>query len=182
MVVRQRHFRVLRRSPERFTAVLTRLFAHRPDVRAALETHGVPPRNLRLEVTELTLMQESDAANRAIKALQAAGVGIAIDDFGTGYSSLGLVRGLPVQGVKLDRTLGSSCVNKRECAAIVQATSAMSRALGIRLVAEGVETEEQRRLVRSLGCDGAQGFLFAAPIEPERVPELLRESAEETTP
>ncbi|HWH39489.1 MAG TPA: EAL domain-containing protein [Usitatibacter sp.] len=150
------------------------------EVARALETHGVPARNLRVEVTELALMQDSDVAHRVIRALKAAGVEIAIDDFGTGYSSLGLVRGLPVQVVKIDQSLVSSCVSKRECAAIVQATSAMSRALGIRLVAEGVETEEQWLLMKSLGCDGAQGFLFAAPVGPEQVPELLRSPVEAT--
>jgi len=150
------------------------------EVARALETHGVPAQNLRVEVNELTLMQDSDVAHRVIRALKAAGVEIAIDDFGTGYSSLGLVRGLPVQVVKIDQSLVSSCVSKRECAAIVQATSAMSRALGIRLIAEGVETEEQRLLMKSLGCDGAQGFLFAAPVGPEEVPELLRSPVEAT--
>jgi diguanylate cyclase (GGDEF)-like protein/PAS domain S-box-containing protein len=150
------------------------------EVARALETHGVPARNLRVEATELTLMQDSDVAHRVIRALKAAGVEIAIDDFGTGYSSLGLVRGLPVQVVKIDQSLVSSCVSKRECAAIVQATSAMSRALGIRLIAEGVETEEQRLLMKSLGCDGAQGFLFAPPVGPEQVPELLRSPVEAT--
>ena len=152
------------------------------EVARALETHGVPARNLRLEVTELTLMQDSDVAHRVIRALRTAGVEIAIDDFGTGYSSLGLVRGLPVQVVKIDQSLVSSCVTKRECAAIVQATSAMSRALGIRLIAEGVETEEQRLLMESFGCDGAQGFLFAPPVDPEEVPGLVRAKAEATLP
>ncbi|HET9652199.1 MAG TPA: EAL domain-containing protein [Usitatibacter sp.] len=150
------------------------------EVRNLLVERDVPPRLLRLEVTELTLMQDSDVAHRAIKSLRALGVEIAIDDFGTGYSSLGLVRGLPIQVLKIDRTLVSSCLNKKECAAIVQATSAMSRVLGIRLVAEGVETEEQRHVMQALGCDAGQGFLFAAPIEPDKVPELLRSPSEAT--
>jgi diguanylate cyclase (GGDEF)-like protein/PAS domain S-box-containing protein len=150
------------------------------EVAKILETHGVPAGNLRIEVTELTLMQDSDVVHRAIRSLNVAGVEIALDDFGTGYSSLGLVRGLPVQVVKIDQSLVSSCVSKRECAAIVQATAALSHALGIRLIAEGVETEEQRLLMKSFGCDGAQGFLFAAPVEAERVPELLRAKVEAT--
>jgi diguanylate cyclase (GGDEF)-like protein len=149
------------------------------EVQKALDDSGVPARLLRLEVTEVTLMQDSDVANRAIKTLRNLGVEIAIDDFGTGYSSLGLVRGLPIQVVKIDKSLVSSCVNKKECSAIVQATSAMARALGIRLVAEGIETEEQKRLMKSLGCDAGQGHLFSSPIEPEKVPELLKAKAAE---
>jgi len=152
------------------------------EVQKALDEHGIPPRFLRFEVTELTLMQDSDVANRAIKALRNMGVEIAIDDFGTGYSSLGLVRGLPIQVVKIDGTLVSSCVNKKECAAIVQATSAMARVLGIRLIAEGVETEEQRRLMQSLGCDAGQGFLFSTPVEPGQVAELMKARLEATAP
>jgi EAL domain-containing protein (putative c-di-GMP-specific phosphodiesterase class I) len=150
------------------------------EVQKALEAHAIPPRLLRLEVTELTLMQDSDVANRAIRNLRALGVEIAIDDFGTGYSSLGLIRGLPVQVVKIDKSMVSSCVSKKECAAIVQATSAMARALGIRLVAEGVETEEQKRLMKSLGCDAGQGYLFATPVEPQKVAELLKAKVEVT--
>jgi EAL domain-containing protein (putative c-di-GMP-specific phosphodiesterase class I) len=149
------------------------------EVQKTLEEHGIPPRLLRLEVTEITLMQDSDVANRAIKTLRSLGVEIAIDDFGTGYSSLGLVRGLPIQVVKIDKSLVSSCVNKKECAAIVQATSAMARVLGIRLVAEGIETDEQKRLMKSLGCDAGQGFLFSTPVEPEKVPDLLKAKAAE---
>jgi diguanylate cyclase (GGDEF)-like protein len=151
------------------------------EVQKTLEEHGIPPRLLRLEVTEVTLMQDSDVANRAIKTLRSLGVEIAIDDFGTGYSSLGLVRGLPIQVVKIDKTLVSSCVNKKECAAIVQATSAMARALGIRLIAEGIETEEQKRLMKGLGCDAGQGYLFSMPVEPDKVPELLKAKAAELT-
>jgi EAL domain-containing protein (putative c-di-GMP-specific phosphodiesterase class I) len=149
------------------------------EVQKSLDEHGIPPRLLRLEVTETTLMIDSDVAARSVKALRALGVEIAIDDFGTGYSSLGLVRGLPIQVVKIDKTLVSSCVNKRECAAIVQATSAMARALGIRLIAEGVETEEQRKLMKNLGCDAGQGYLFAMPVEPDKVPDLLKAKAAE---
>jgi diguanylate cyclase (GGDEF)-like protein/PAS domain S-box-containing protein len=151
------------------------------EVQKALDENAIPPRLLRLEVTETTLMQDSDVAGRSIKSLRALGVEIAIDDFGTGYSSLGLVRGLPIQVVKIDKTLVSSCVNKRECAAIVQATSAMARALSIRLVAEGIETEEQRKLMKSLGCDAGQGYLFATPVQPEKVAELLKAKSEATT-
>jgi diguanylate cyclase (GGDEF)-like protein len=110
-----------------------------PDIAARLEramhTHDVPPRFVRLELPETALMAESDKTDRSVRSLQRLGVQIAIDNFGTGYSSLGLVRGFSVNAVKIDRSLVSSCQNKRECAAIVHAVGAMARDLGITVIA-----------------------------------------------
>jgi len=147
------------------------------DVRQALATHGVPARSLRLEIPETALMDESEAAARTVRALQEAGVEIALDNFGTGYSSLGLVRGFALRVVKIDRSLVSSCPNKRECAALVQAVSAMARNLGLTVIAGGVETEEERRVVASLGCDRAQGNFIGRPIEAARIAELVQAPA-----
>jgi predicted signal transduction protein with EAL and GGDEF domain len=144
------------------------------NVRSALQAHGVPPKCLRLEVPETALMIESDAAARTVRALQSEGVDIALDNFGTGYSSLGLVRGYSLRAVKIDRSLVSSCPNKRECAALVQAVSAMGRNLGLTVIAGGVETEDERRLVAALGCDRAQGNFIGRPVEAPRVLELAR--------
>jgi diguanylate cyclase (GGDEF)-like protein/PAS domain S-box-containing protein len=135
------------------------------DIRHSLESHGVPAARVRLEIPEPALMHESDSADRAIRALQALGVQVAIDNFGTGYSSLGLVRGFSVQAVKIDKSLVSSCPNKAECAAIVGAVGVMARNLGITVIAGGVETEEEKKLVASLGCDRAQGNLIGKPVE-----------------
>ena len=115
------------------------------------------------------------AADRTIRALHVLGVEIAIDNFGTGYSSLGLVRGFSAQAVKIDRSMVSSCPNKRECAAIVQAVGAMARSLGITVIAGGVETEEERRAVASLGCDRAQGNLIGRPADWARIAKLTVE-------
>jgi diguanylate cyclase (GGDEF)-like protein/PAS domain S-box-containing protein len=132
----------------------------------ALQAQGLSPEKLRLEIPETALiMNESDAADRSVRALQALGVKIAIDNFGTGYSSLGLVRGFSVQAVKIDKTLVSSCPNKRECAAIVHAVGSMARDLGITVIAAGVETEEEKQLVASLGCQRAQGMLIGKPMD-----------------
>jgi len=144
------------------------------NVRSALQAHGVPPKCLRLEVPETALMIESDAAARTVRALQSEGVDIALDNFGTGYSSLGLVRGYSLRAVKIDRSLVSSCPNKRECAALVQAVSAMGRNLGLTVIAGGVETEDERRVVAALGCDRAQGNFIGRPVEAPRVLELAR--------
>jgi EAL domain-containing protein (putative c-di-GMP-specific phosphodiesterase class I) len=143
-------------------------------VEKALAAHGVEPRALRLEVAEPVLMDGGDAAHRTLRALQALGVQMAIDNFGSGFSSLGLVRGLPFTVVKIDRALVSSCPVRRECAAIVEATASMAHALGVRVVAQGVESEEQRALMAQLGCDGAQGHYFSEPADRHRIAELGR--------
>ena len=150
------------------------------EVFQSLQLHRIDARFLRLEITETALMEDSDATHRVLRSLKGMGVQLAIDDFGTGYSSLGLVRGLPVQVVKIDRSLVSACASSRECAAIVQAASAMAKALGITLVAEGVETAEQRALMKSLGCDGMQGYLVARPVEAAGIAAITRAAAEQT--
>ena len=147
---------------------------------ALFQKHAVPPSSVRIEVQEPTLLQDSDTIPRAILAFRALGCEIAIDNFGTGYSSLGLVRGIPVQVVKIDKSLVSYCPNKRECAAIVQACSAISRNLGIRVVAEGIETEEQLATMRSLGCDSLQGYYVSRPVEAAAIAATMRAAAAHT--
>ncbi len=134
-------------------------------VERVLHSHTVPAALLRMEIPETSLMGESDKIDRVVRELQQLGVKIAIDNFGTGYSSLGLVRGFAVNAVKIDRTLVSSCENKRECAAIVQAVGTMARSLGIVVVASGVETEGDKEIVTSLGCDRAQGMHMGKPMD-----------------
>ena len=145
-----------------------------------LEANGVEARRLRVEITEPTLMQDSEATARAVLAFRALGAEIAIDNFGTGYSSLGLVRGLPIQVVKIDKSLVSQCPNKRECAAIVHACAAISRTLGIRVVAEGVETAEQLETMRALGCDALQGYYLGRPTDAAGIAATMRAAAEQT--
>jgi|GEM_PF-2447526 len=143
-------------------------------VSRALEAHRVEPRLLRLEIAEPVLMEGGDATHRTLRALEALGVQMAIDNFGSGFSALGLVRGLPFEVVKIDRTLVSSCPVRRECAAIVRATVSMAHALGLRVVAQAVESEEQGELMAELGCDAAQGYYFAEPMDAAIVLEIAR--------
>jgi len=130
----------------------------------ALEAHAIPADKIRVEIPEPALMVESEAIGRCVGGLQELGIHIAIDNFGTGYSSLGLVRGFSVQAVKIDKSLVSSCVDKSECAAIMQAVGSMAHNLGLVVVASGVETPEERYLIASLGCDRAQGILIGKPV------------------
>jgi len=143
------------------------------EVRKALTRCEVPAARLRLEIAESALMSDSQAADRTIRSLHALGVKIAIDNFGTGYSSLGLVRGFAIDAVKIDRSLVSSCPDKRACAAIVQGVGAMARSLGLIVIAGGVESEEERRVMATLGCDRAQGNLIGRPVDWARIARLI---------
>jgi diguanylate cyclase (GGDEF)-like protein/PAS domain S-box-containing protein len=134
------------------------------DVAKALKRHDLAPKKLRVEIPETALATESESLERSVRSLHRLGVEIAIDNFGSGYSSLGLVRGFAATAVKIDKSLVSSCVNKRECAAIVGAVNAMAKSLGLTVIAAGVETEEEKRLVQSLGCERVQGMLVGKPV------------------
>jgi EAL domain-containing protein (putative c-di-GMP-specific phosphodiesterase class I) len=144
----------------------------------ALQKHEVPPKLLRVEVTESMMMSDPPAAERALRALQGLGVELAVDDYGTGFSSLSLVRRFPIHVVKVDRSFVAGCPSNRECVAIVQAVSAMAYTLGLRVVAEGVESAEQRDVVASMGIDGAQGYFFSRPVVAAGVPWLMADPPE----
>jgi len=124
---------------------------------------GMPPHCLRLEVTESLAMQEAGALG-VLRRLQALGVSLALDDFGTGYSSLACLHEIPVDVVKIDRSFVSQLTQSDHRRVLIQATVLVARALGIRTVAEGVETAEQAQLLEDLGCSMAQGFLFGRPM------------------
>ncbi len=148
-------------------------------VAQALQAHGVKASALRLELAEPTLTDNSDSGHRALRALRALGVEIALDNFGTAYSALGLLRGLPIQVVKIDKTLVSACPVKKECAALVQSAASMAHALGIRVAGQGIETDEQRRLMMDLGCDTGQGYFFAEPLDAQQLAAAAQSSLRE---
>jgi diguanylate cyclase (GGDEF)-like protein/PAS domain S-box-containing protein len=132
-------------------------------VRDVLGRTGLPPGRLCLELTESQLMEDPDRAGAVLAELRRLGVGLAMDDFGTGYSSLAYLKRFPVDTLKIDRSFVSGLAEDADDAAIVTAVLALARALGLRTVAEGVETEEQARALRRLGCGHAQGYLFGRP-------------------
>ncbi|MDR0226096.1 MAG: EAL domain-containing protein [Burkholderiaceae bacterium] len=142
-----------------------------------LARHGVPPQLLELEVTESAAMTDPVQARELLGSLLAAGVCVVLDDFGTGYSSLAHLRDLPVSRVKIDRSFIGPMLDSPADAKIVKAVIALARTLGLQVVAEGVETSEQLRLLRILDCDAYQGWLFARAVPPEQIPALLRHPA-----
>ena len=128
---------------------------------------GLDPRYLELELTESSIMESAEYAVKVLGELREAGVEISIDDFGTGYSSLGYLKRLPIDTLKIDQSFVREVTTEPDSTAIVQAIIALAHNLGLKVVAEGVETEEQSRLLHLLGCDQAQGYLFSKPLPAE---------------
>ena len=137
-------------------------------VRRVLEARGVSPSSLRLEITESALVRDADGTRRALVALSALGVEVALDDFGTGYSSLARLRRFPIDVLKIDRGFVAS--DERD---IVRTIVSLAEHLGMRVVAEGVETPEQADALRALGCRLGQGWLYAPALERGELEPLL---------
>jgi diguanylate cyclase (GGDEF)-like protein/PAS domain S-box-containing protein len=155
-----------------------RQVAHRDladQVGEILARTGLDPVNLRLEVTESVLVEESASATATLEALSELGVRLVLDDFGTGYSSLAYLNRFPFDALKIDRSFVDGLGLEQERTAIVEAVLGMARALSLDAIAEGVEREEQLSELRRLGCDFAQGHLFSRPLTAEKVTGLLRE-------
>jgi EAL domain-containing protein (putative c-di-GMP-specific phosphodiesterase class I) len=142
-------------------------------VRSALEDSGVPPSRLMLEITEGVLIDNPDEMIRRIGDLHALGVRIALDDFGSGYSNLSYLQRFPLDKLKIDRSFVAVLGQSGNGGVIIQAIVALGRALGLSITVEGVETEQQRVLLRLAGCDEMQGFLFARPAPPKAIDRLI---------
>jgi EAL domain-containing protein (putative c-di-GMP-specific phosphodiesterase class I) len=136
-------------------------------VSAALSSSGLPAAALRFDVTEDAVMNAEDPAN-GLKRLTGLGAAISIDDFGTGHTSLGRLKGLPVDELKIDRSFVRALARGGD-KAIVRSTVHLARQMGLRVVAEGVESEETWRQLRGMGCDAAQGFLISPPMPAREV-------------
>ena len=138
---------------------------------------GLDPVNLRLEITESALVDESAGATATLEALSELGVRLVLDDFGTGYSSLAYLNRFPFDALKIDRSFVEGLGLEQERTAIVEAVIGMARALSLDAIAEGVENEAQLSELRRLGCDFAQGHLFSRPLTADKVTTLLRDGS-----
>ncbi|HEX4114088.1 MAG TPA: EAL domain-containing response regulator [Stellaceae bacterium] len=134
---------------------------------------GFEPRQLILELTETAAMRNAEQATDMLTRLRIKGVGLSIDDFGTGYSSLSQLQRLPFSEVKIDKSFVMDCVTSKENAAIVYAVIDLSHRLGLKVVAEGVETADALRLLAKAGCDGAQGYFISKPIGGDKIPAWI---------
>jgi len=145
-------------------------------VRDVLAETGVAPARLILEITEGVLIDNPDEMIKRIEDLHALGVRMALDDFGSGYSNLGYLQRFPFDKLKIDKSFVSALGNSANGGVIIQAIVALGRALGLSVLVEGVETEQQRVLLRLAGCDEMQGFLFAKPAPAKAIDRLLAQA------
>ena len=144
------------------------------DVDEALLASGMSPVLLQLEVTESMVMRNVSRAIKILDAVQSRGIRLAIDDFGTGYSSMSLMKQFPIDTIKIDRSFIRDLPVDSEDQAIAQAIISMGKALGMTVIAEGVETVEQETFLRNHACDEMQGFLFSRPLPARQMADLLR--------
>ncbi|MGH8164305.1 MAG: EAL domain-containing protein, partial [Rhodanobacteraceae bacterium] len=128
-----------------------------------LARHGLPAQRLRIEVTERALLENPPDVKRTLQNLRAHGISVALDDFGTGYSSLSYLHQYPLQSLKIDQSFVASLAEGDEggSVAVVRAILALAKTLSMQVIAEGIETQVQRDVLRKLGCEYGQGFLFS---------------------
>jgi EAL domain-containing protein (putative c-di-GMP-specific phosphodiesterase class I) len=146
----------------------------RRSVDRALERSGLAPELLELEITERVLLRDQPTISALLADLNRAGVRLSIDDFGTGYSALSYLRRFPFQMLKIDRSFILGVPENQEDAELARAIVAMAQALGLTVLAEGVERQEQLDFLSALGCDLAQGFLFSQPLDARAIGDFLR--------
>ncbi|HEY0844685.1 MAG TPA: EAL domain-containing protein [Noviherbaspirillum sp.] len=148
----------------------------------ALQESGLAPEYLELEITETVVMRDVDKSLAILKKLKALGVRISIDDFGTGYSSLNYLKRFPVDTLKIDRSFVSDIATDQDDAAIVKAVISLAHILNLRVVAEGVEEEQQRRFLMENGCDEVQGYHFGRPLSVDAFAHAWLRDAEKNAP
>jgi diguanylate cyclase (GGDEF)-like protein len=145
------------------------------DVTGLLDRYNVPAGGLCLELTESSIMADPDRSRAMLQRLSEAGIRLSIDDFGTGYSSLSYLSRLPLDEIKIDRSFVMRMVQDGRDASIVESTIGLGHALGLTVVAEGIEDDETVRILARLGCDVAQGFYVGLPLPPARLREWLKD-------
>ena len=143
----------------------------------ALDVSGLAPEYLRLEITESSVLEHSTKSLAQLRALEQMGVQIAIDDFGTGYSSLSRLNAFPVSQLKIDRSFVGAIGDEQSAKPLVLATIQLAHSLGLKAVAEGVETSEQWSFLRRNGCEEAQGYMLSRPVPAEIIDQLLAADA-----
>lgn len=141
---------------------------------AILKETSLDPRSLELELTESVLMKRAESAASVLKTLRASGVQVAVDDFGTGYSSLSYLRKFPIDALKIDQSFVRQITSTPDDTSIVTAVISMGRSLNLRVVAEGVETQEELKFLQAHKCDEAQGYYFSRPVLPHVFAQLLK--------
>jgi len=142
-------------------------------VGAALVDSGLPPALLELEVTESLLMRDLQKSVATMRELKAMGVSLSIDDFGTGYSSLSALKSFPISRLKIDKSFVSELADNPDDQAIAMAVISLGHKLNLKVIAEGVETEQQCRFLRENECDEMQGYLFSKPVTAAEIARMV---------
>jgi EAL domain-containing protein (putative c-di-GMP-specific phosphodiesterase class I) len=152
-------------------------FFENPDlvgtITRTVQRSGLSPRHLDLEITESTAMSNVERTAVRLRELSDMGIHVSIDDFGTGYSSLNYLKRLPIQRIKIDRSFVQDIATDPDDRTIISAVTAMAHSMKMKVLAEGVETEEQLAFLRTTGCDEMQGFLFSRPVPADEFAEML---------
>jgi diguanylate cyclase (GGDEF)-like protein/PAS domain S-box-containing protein len=173
-----RELNLLRATPLRMAINASAIQLRHPsfvrDIRCGLDRHGLPPSSLAVEITETNALSDPLGTRRVLKELRTAGVSISLDDFGTGFASLDLLRSLPLDVVKIDRSFTRDIDTNTTQAAIATSIIQLSHQLELKVVAEGVETESQRQFLLSRGCDLIQGYWLARPLSLEGSVDFLQ--------
>jgi diguanylate cyclase (GGDEF)-like protein len=143
------------------------------DLTRMIEESGLNPEDLHVEITESTLLENTEIVVTNLNKISSMGFHLVLDDFGTGYSSLSYLKRLPIHTIKIDRSFVMDINTEHDAAAISHAIISMAQSLGLKVIAEGVENEEQMKLLKSQGCHELQGFLFSRPLPAEEVTPLL---------
>ena len=144
------------------------------DIDEALAESGLAPELLQLEITESMVMQNVEKAVEALGEIRKRNVQLAMDDFGTGYSSMSTIKQFPINVLKIDRSFVRDLPRNSNDRAIAEAVISLGRALGLTIIAEGVETNEQEAFLRDRACDEVQGFLCSKAVEPGAIPAIIR--------
>ena len=134
------------------------------------------PKFLEIELTESAVMSDAEESIRILESISRMGVLVSVDDFGTGYSSMSYLRRFPIDKLKIDRGFIAELISRADDASIVKAIVSLAHSLHLKVVAEGVETEEQLALLKTLGCDQYQGYQFSPAVPADKFAGLLRDS------
>src|SRR5204863_1705952 len=151
-----------------------------PQHNTILYETSIVPNFLKLALTESTIMDDTEAALAVLKQIQAMNIKLHMDDFGTGYSSLSCLQQFPLDGLKIDRQFVSGIATRADHAAVLRAIVQLAHNLKIPLVAEGIETLDQIKVLDSLGCDQAQGYFFAKPMDTADATKFIKEQKTKT--
>jgi EAL domain-containing protein (putative c-di-GMP-specific phosphodiesterase class I) len=144
-------------------------------IRKNLAAYDLDPAMLRIEITETVIVSARERAIALLHELRALGVGLALDDFGTGYSSLSYLRSFPIDTLKIDRSFVAEMLTNHTTASIIEAIISMTRILGLRVIAEGVEDQAQFAFLQKIGCDAVQGFYISPAVPADDFAKLLAE-------